>query len=329
MTRDEVSETPLGEAVAAEPGHDPWEALQADTGSTDSWLLSYVDVLTLLLLLMVVLLMLQHQGKAGLSVAMIEPVVSEAPAREDDAASVHPSQSTDQAVDSGALEEVDTGVELPELTETLDMPWPPAQEQAALVTPVALLDKEGDDGAAGVSGQRPSAGSAAMERPEQPSLAFNVKPLVDVLRWKGLGDGVTLSTSENLLRLETRDSILFADASAELTESGAQLLAELAAVLASYSGDISVEGHADSRPIISGTYPSNWELSSARAAGVVRFLVEQGLPVARLRAIGYSDTRPRADNASAEGRAANRRVSLVLELSPGAYSAPLIQSPLM
>ncbi|MBF0255842.1 MAG: OmpA family protein [Gammaproteobacteria bacterium] len=145
---------------------------------------------------------------------------------------------------------------------------------------------------------------------------FDPAPLVEALRWKGLGNGVTLSTSETQVRLETRDNILFADASAELTASGAELLIELASLLARHPGVISVEGHADSRPITSGVYPSNWELSSARAASVVRYLVGRGIGAERLRAIGYGDTRPRADNDTTEGRAANRRVSLVLELEP-------------
>lgn len=65
-------------------------------------------------------------------------------------------------------------------------------------------------------------------------------------------------------------------------------------------------------PIATARFPSNWELSGARAIAVLRHLQELGVPAARLRAIGYADTRPLGDNATAEGRAANRRVALVL-----------------
>ncbi len=76
---------------------------------------------------------------------------------------------------------------------------------------------------------------------------------------------------------------------------------------------IAVEGHTDSRPIHTSAYPSNWELSTARATTVLRELVEvRGLPAARVSASGYGDTRPIADNATPQGRAQNRRVELVV-----------------
>ena len=68
-------------------------------------------------------------------------------------------------------------------------------------------------------------------------------------------------------------------------------------------------------PIQTVRYPSNWELSSARAAAVTRALIEKGIAPERIRAIGYGDTRPRDDNGSAAGRARNRRVSFVLQLA--------------
>ena len=68
------------------------------------------------------------------------------------------------------------------------------------------------------------------------------------------------------------------------------------------------------RPIMTARYPSNWELAAARASSVTRHLIEQGVGAGRVRVIGYADTRPRADNASPEGRARNRRVSFILRL---------------
>ncbi|MBI5040253.1 MAG: OmpA family protein [Gammaproteobacteria bacterium] len=65
-------------------------------------------------------------------------------------------------------------------------------------------------------------------------------------------------------------------------------------------------------PIQTARFPSNWELSSTRATEVTRRLIERGIAPARVRAVGFADTHPRADNASVEGRARNRRVSLVL-----------------
>jgi chemotaxis protein MotB len=143
--------------------------------------------------------------------------------------------------------------------------------------------------------------------------------------------GVTLSRSATQLRLETRDSVLFGRADASLTPSGQALLQRLAVLLRRHPGEISVEGHADNRPISTPRFPSNWELSSARAAAVARFLVSQGMDSRRLKVIGFGDTRPLEDNRTEAGRAANRRVSLVLELTPDEEQAASVteHSPLM
>jgi len=80
---------------------------------------------------------------------------------------------------------------------------------------------------------------------------------------------------------------------------------------------IGIEGHTDNEPISSPIYPSNWELSSARAAQVVRYYIARGVPGDRFQAIGLSDTKPRAEgktvteaNSTAEKRAMNRRVEI-------------------
>jgi len=75
-----------------------------------------------------------------------------------------------------------------------------------------------------------------------------------------------------------------------------------------------VEGHSDDRQIATSLYPSNWELSSARAASVVRFLLEQpgALPPARYLAVGYGEYHPRSTNATPAGRARNRRIAILL-----------------
>jgi chemotaxis protein MotB len=80
---------------------------------------------------------------------------------------------------------------------------------------------------------------------------------------------------------------------------------------------ISVEGHTDDVPIATPQFPSNWELSSARASGVVRHFVGRGLHPDRFKAIGYAATRPLERNDSPEARARNRRVNLMLETGTG------------
>jgi chemotaxis protein MotB len=74
-----------------------------------------------------------------------------------------------------------------------------------------------------------------------------------------------------------------------------------------------VEGHTDNVPIASAQYPSNWELSTDRATTVVRYLITEGVNRARLGAVGYADLHPLDSNATAAGRARNRRVEIVLQ----------------
>ena len=86
----------------------------------------------------------------------------------------------------------------------------------------------------------------------------------------------------------------------------------MAKVLAETDNPIQVEGHTDDLPIKSPIYPSNWELSSARAASVVRLLAEEGVAPSRMVAIGYADNKPIDTNATPEGRARNRRVNVLI-----------------
>ncbi len=109
------------------------------------------------------------------------------------------------------------------------------------------------------------------------------------------------------------DSLLFRSGAANLESQGAPLLTEIAALLnVDHVHPIAVEGNTDNVPI-SGPFPSNWELSTARASSVVRFLVGRGVDPQRLSATGYAEQHPIATNSSAAGRALNRRVEIVLQ----------------
>ena len=92
------------------------------------------------------------------------------------------------------------------------------------------------------------------------------------------------------------------------------MLDELAALLAAQDYTVSIEGHSDNVPFMNAHFASNWELSATRATNVTRYLIARGIAAVRLRAIGYADTQPRADNASVQGKARNRRVALVLHM---------------
>jgi chemotaxis protein MotB len=109
------------------------------------------------------------------------------------------------------------------------------------------------------------------------------------------------------------DDLLFASAQATLESKASGLLGEIAQLLnLDQTHPISVEGNTDNIPIHSAQFPSNWELSTARASTVVRFLISHGVGASRLTASGNAEERPYDSNATAVGRARNRRVEIVM-----------------
>lgn len=96
--------------------------------------------------------------------------------------------------------------------------------------------------------------------------------------------------------------LLFASGKAELSSKALPVLAKVAEVVRDVPNVINVEGYTDNVPISSGMYPSNWDLSSARATSVVKELVKNNIPATRLSAVGYGEFHPVADNKDEEGR---------------------------
>lgn len=351
---------------------DPWSALGEEAPLHDAWLLSFVDILTLFLVLLLVLLMLQNRGKDSELVAA--NVTAEAQmAKKDSQASDkkplatarpdqhrQPSETRTAKVQKGYQDQL-LSLRTPLMREPALIPrvgpkfmlttfaesaphqMPANQDPAP--TPLARLEPPqattaGPDNQARElpATDQPQAKAKPVPKPGPAGLntlpSMSSERFLQELEWEGLSEQLSISRSQQQLRMETKDSVLFAPASADLSPGGHKLLQGLAALLKRHPGAILVEGHADNRPITSGAYPSNWELSAARASSVVRYLIEQGLDAERLRALGYGDTRPKADNDTLEGRAANRRVSLVLELKQestaiGPQVSGSSQSPLM
>ncbi|MCC6867951.1 MAG: flagellar motor protein MotD [Burkholderiales bacterium] len=128
------------------------------------------------------------------------------------------------------------------------------------------------------------------------------------------------------LAVEINASVLFAPAQAALQPDSVAALEAVAKLLVDAPQQIRVEGHTDNLPIASLQYPSNWELSSARAASVVRLFTATGVDASRLSAVGYADNKPVEANDTPEGRARNRRVTLMiledLTTAQGGAAAP-------
>ena len=125
-------------------------------------------------------------------------------------------------------------------------------------------------------------------------------------------ENVTVRKSPFWLEVVFNSNILYASASAELSPSANDELGKLGQLLLGYENNISVEGFTDNVPILSPIFPSNWELSSARAAAVVRLFEDYGVNSRRLISVGFGENRPISDNQTEEGRAANRRVIIVI-----------------
>ena len=114
------------------------------------------------------------------------------------------------------------------------------------------------------------------------------------------------------VELEINASALFNQGEADIQPEAKKTLADAAKVLVDSDYAIEVEGHTDNLPISTARFPSNWELSSARASSVVRLFIDQGVAAKRLKAVGSADNQPVQSNDSAEGRARNRRVTITV-----------------
>ena len=143
------------------------------------------------------------------------------------------------------------------------------------------------------------------------------KSLEDEMRAALESKDVTISKLQGKLTVNILDRILFDSGEADLKPDGAVVLRKVADILAQHPTlKIHVIGHTDNvpiRPSARNRFPSNWELSTARATAAVRFLCEKaGVDPRRLGAVGYGEFRPVADNSTADGRAGNRRIAITI-----------------
>jgi len=133
-----------------------------------------------------------------------------------------------------------------------------------------------------------------------------------------LKKNVDLKPDDSGLLMRVSTGIMFAPGSASLKPGASDVLEKVTAILKDYNFDLVVRGHTDDSTQTSSNYPSNWELSSARAAAAVRYLLQDGtLSPFRLKAVGYADTRPLVPNTSAANRAMNRRVEFYFKQPAG------------
>lgn len=172
------------------------------------------------------------------------------------------------------------------------------------------------------SGQLAELGNTIMQLPSQESgraLDNARKQAISQFQPEIKSEQVRISVDERGLIISLAADSFFRSASAEVDiEESRELLQRIAGLLSTLEGrKYAIEGHTDSFPTDpNGPWPSNWELASARANNVLRYLVDFGVSENEFRTVAYGDTQPIADNSTEEGRALNRRIDIVV-LSEG------------
>lgn len=151
--------------------------------------------------------------------------------------------------------------------------------------------------------------------------------IMNIVESSGLKGAVEANISERGLVISIKDSTFFDLGKAELKPRSKQILDNIGRALKNLPNQIRIEGHTDNLPINTPQFPSNWELSTARATTVLRYLVEHvGLSPEKMSAVGYGEYRPLFPNDTEEHRAKNRRVDIVVLLEEASKGEPPIMT---
>ncbi len=318
------------DAAIPSNGQSPLDALNWYSWDTEksetSWLLTYVDVLSIILVVMVVLLghtaimqteLVETEPDKRLAVP-VEPAKVTAPAKPKTVTRplrIPPPLTIELPEDSASQPRFLTTAVSEPVTEIVEPPLAtpaaPRETMTDLLATTALLDLQSP-----MWLPTPVATPAALDEPLAPSAVAEAPVdsaqtrLVNAIE-NTLGNEVKIIPQERGVSLEIAEVILFDSGKAKLKPHATPVLQQIAMSLKeTVNAEISIEGHTDNRPIHRGRFASNWELAAARANQVTHFLLNAGLDADRVRSISYGDAKPIADNATAAGRAANRRVNL-------------------
>jgi len=272
----------------------------------EAWAIPYADLMTLLLAFFVVMYAVSvvNEGKYRvMSASIVEAfngsshVIAPMPAQKVAPHNVDPAIAAPAARPGAALAPVAVPLPLrPAATRTIPQRAPHE----------TLRDTQAADEA------RRQANLTRIQNEVEQAL----QPLIDKQQ-------VAVRRTANWLEIEIRTDILFPSGVARLSHPADAVLGSLAGILAPFGNPLRIEGYTDDKPINTAVYPSNWELSAARAASVARLFAERGISPARLGIIGWGQFRPAADNATVEGRNRNRRVLVVVlsdQATPMRYS---------
>lgn len=177
--------------------------------------------------------------------------------------------------------------------------------------PVDTKNIIGNDAASFESTQLVASGKAGVAA--RPGMSEVRAQLETVLKQELTNHNVRLTEDSRGLTVSLAEAGFFDPGSAVMHPKATAVIDRIAQTLRPQSYGIRVEGHTDNAPIHTAQFPSNWELSTARAISTLQYMISQGsIPPPRLSAVGYGEYRPVASNDTPEGRAANRRVDLVI-----------------
>ncbi|WP_343720280.1 OmpA family protein [Achromobacter dolens] len=260
-----------------------WHVDETVESDAENWLLSYLDLITLLLAMLVVML----------AVSRLHGDFPESGEKQVDIVGSLAAKGL-PAYD-GEYAEFDT----PAIPASWGEPAAPAATATA-----AEADATPDGGEVVAQAAPP------LKAPSKESLGLG-----------DLGKSVDVIINEQSVSFRISNELLFPSGQATLSPSGLDVIKRLAAILNKNEYQVSVEGHSDPVPIQTRQFASNWELSSSRATSVLRELVRDGVAGSRLRAVGYAETRPIESNDTPAGRAANRRVELIMDITAPAKPA--------
>ena len=196
-----------------------------------------------------------------------------------------------------------------------------------MLAPKGLMtEKPGEDGQKAGQGKTEEQKAAGKAAEAKTATLESIQK--DLLNEKELGKGISAKMTEQGLVISVEEKLLFDSGHTEFKPGATDVLARLSVQLKKVDNPIRINGHTDNVPIHTAQFPSNWHLSSARAIKTAEFLImTEKLPMQRIHVAGYADNAPAADNATAEGRARNRRVELVLvkgEKSDKPAAAPAV-----
>ncbi|MFD4837014.1 flagellar motor protein MotB [Achromobacter sp. NPDC058515] len=252
-----------------------WHVEETVEQDSENWLLSYLDLITLLLAMLVVMLAVSRLHGMGYD-------KSEQP------------------------------VELVGTLAASGMPAYDGEYAEFDATPIPASWAEPAAPAVAAAEAAPPTDGVVVAEAAPPLKA----PSKESLGLGDLGKSVDVIINEQSVSFRISNELLFASGQATLSAGGLDVIKRLAGILNKNEYQVSVEGHSDPVPILTKQFASNWELSSSRATSVLRELVHDGVAAQRLRAVGYAETRPIESNDTAAGRAANRRVELIMDITP-------------